>query len=69
MILSDPSSNSRPVMRVSNSSEPNSLAVVADTDPDSNSAAPRHTLQVDMDADLKLQVAKRYRADRTNCGN
>ena len=69
MILSDPSSNSRPVIRVSNSSEQNSLAVVADTEPDSNSAAPKRTLQVDMDADLKLQVAKRYRADRTNCGN
>ena len=69
MILSDPSSNSRPVIRVSNSAEQNSLAVVADTEPDSNSAAPKRTLQVDMDADLKLQAAKRCRADRTDCGN
>ena len=57
------------MIRVSNSSEQNYLAVVADTEPDSNSAAPKRLLQVDMDADLKLQAAKRYRADRTDCGN
>ena len=64
-----PPATPRPVTRVSTSSEQNYLAVVADTEPDSNSAAPKRTLQVDMDADLKLQAAKRYRADRTDCGN
>ena len=57
------------MIRVSNSSEQNYLAVVADTEPDSNSAAPKRTLQVDMDADLKLLAAKRYSADRTDCDN
>ena len=69
MILSDHFSNSRPVVRISSSSEQKYLAAVADTEPDSNSAAHRHTGQVNMDADLKLQVAKRYRADHTDCGN
>ena len=54
---------------VSNYSEQNSLAVDADTEPDSNSAAPKRTLEVNMDADLKLPTAKRYSADRPDCAN
>ena len=54
---------------VSNYSEQNYLAVVADTEPDSNCAAPKRTLQVNMDADLKLPAAKRYSADRPDCDN
>ena len=37
--------------------------------PDSNSAAHKHTLQVNMDADVKLLAAKRYNADRPDCDN
>ena len=62
MILSDPSSNSGPVIRVSNSSEQNSLAVVADTEPDSNNAARKRSVQVNMDADLNFAANKRCRA-------
>ena len=47
----------------------NSLAVVADIEPDYDSAAPKRTLQVNMDADLKLPAAKRYSADRPDCDN
>ena len=54
---------------VSNYSDQNSLAVDADTEPDSNSAAPKRTLQVDMDADLKLLAAKGYSTDRPDCDN
>ena len=37
--------------------------------PDSNSAAPKRTLQVNMDADVNLPAAKRYNADRPDCDN
>ncbi len=67
MLIDDPQGSSpatpRPVTRVSTSSEQNYLPVVADTEPDSNSAAPKRTLHVDMDADLKSQAAKRCIAD------
>ena len=37
--------------------------------PDSNSAAPKRTLQIKMDADVNLPAAKRYNADRPDCDN
>ena len=37
--------------------------------PDSNSAAHKHTLQVSIDADVKLLATKRYNADRPDCDN
>ena len=63
-----PPATPRPVTRVSNSSEQNSLPVVADTEPDSNKCALKRTVQVDMDAELKLSAAKRCTADRTDWG-
>ena len=64
-----PPATPRPVTRVSSSSEQNYLPVVADTEPESNNAAPKRTVQVDMDAELRLPAAKRGRADRTDWGN
>ena len=37
--------------------------------PDSNSAAPKRTLQVKMDAAVNLPPEKRYNADRPDCDN
>ena len=54
---------------VSNYSEQNLLAVVVNTELGSNSAAPKRTLQVNMDADVNLPAAKRYNADRPDCDN
>ena len=46
-----------------------SLAEVTHTEPDSNSAAPRRTWQLNMDADLRLPTARRYSADRPDSNN
>ena len=64
-----PPATPRPVTRVSNSSEQNYLPVVADTEPDSNNAAPKRRVPVDIAAGLKLPPAKRGGADRTDWGN
>ena len=57
-----PPATPRPVPRDPNSSEPNSLPDVAGTVPDSNNAAPKRTVQVNMDADLNFPAEKRCRA-------
>ena len=57
-----------PVTRDSMSSEKISLAVVAKTGPAPESVAAKRTPQVDLDADLKPQAAKRCRAGRTDSG-
>ena len=46
-----------------------SLAVVADIEPDFDSAAPKRSLQVNMDADLNLSATKRNSADRLDRDN
>jgi len=48
---------------------PRSLAVVADIEPDFDSAAPKRSLQVNMDADLNLSATKRNSADRLDRDN
>ena len=57
-----PPASPRPVTGVPNSSKQNALAVFAATEPGSNNAAPKRTVQVDMDADVKFSAAKRCRA-------
>ncbi len=65
MLIDDPQgpppATPRPVTGVPNSSKQNSLVVFAATEPDSNNAAPKRTVQVDMDADMKFSAAKRCR--------
>ena len=63
-----PPATPRAVNRDSLSSEQMSLAVVAKAGPAPKSAAAKRTPQVDLDADLMSQAAKRCRPGRTESG-
>ena len=72
MLLDDPQgpppATPGPVNCVFTSSEQNRFPVVAETGPDSKSAAPKHTLQASVYVELKTLASKRCRVCRTDCG-